>query len=104
MNIEQSTYLKDLYNAGHLVIITDGPYVDSPVQSIEENDDGELVYFSEVYSERKLSEISANNVQVFEPSKYWKPNVESMDSDILGDYLDDCGAVHQGNPITDADL
>ena len=88
MKKEEALHLMSLLDYGFLIIIDASGYLDSPVHSIypsEEND--EIVYSSQVFDERPLSEISLIDVKVYAPAlNLWKYNTESINSDELDKY------------------
>ena len=69
MNLEAAKKLKELYDAGYGVKIS-SYYVDGMATIWEHETDG-LVYSSEVYSGRPLSEVSIYGVTVYEEVGDW---------------------------------
>jgi hypothetical protein len=108
MNREQALYLEVLFENGSLIIINDSGYVDSPVNALYELEEtGEMVYSSQVFSDRPLSEVSVNSVEVYKPNMEWKYNSESIDSEMI-DRAEDWRDVsledrikHHGLPISE---
>ena len=88
MTEENARLLEKLLDSGYLILITDHSFVDGPVNAIyprdsgddgDFDDPGELVYDSEVFCERPLSEVSESSVQVYAPAlKEWPANVHSI--------------------------
>lgn len=74
MTPELQRKLSDLHDAGYLIQIDSGIYVDGPVQAIYPNDldDGHWLYNSDVYSERPLRFIREHQVSVYKPVENWQ--------------------------------
>lgn len=74
--------LYQLFLAGYLICIDAEGYVDSPVQDMNELETVDpldpartsesIVYDSEVYSERPLSEVSVKDVKVYQPVDWYR--------------------------------
>ena len=69
MTNQEAKMVERYFDEGYLIIIEDTSYVDSPVQSVFTNDDGELVYDSETFYERPLSEVDISAVIIAKPIK-----------------------------------
>jgi len=76
MTTKHAKLIEMYFDAGHIIKIDDSGYVDSEVQGIYENDDGIMVYDSEVFSERPLSEVRLDNVIVANPIRDLKSTLE----------------------------
>ena len=68
MTAELAKQVERYFDAGYLVLINDSPYVDSPVQSIYE-EDGVLVYDSETFNSRPLEEVDPSYMIIAKPLK-----------------------------------
>ena len=66
MNLEEAKQVEEYFSAGYIVMISGTGFVDSPVDAITEVD-SELVYNSEVFYERPLSEVEMFNVAISMP-------------------------------------
>jgi hypothetical protein len=67
MTIKEAKMIERYFDAGYMVKIDSGGYVDSEVTSIMEDKYGKLVYSSEVYDDRPLSEIHISTVSILKP-------------------------------------
>jgi hypothetical protein len=65
MTPEQAAKLKKLHDRGYIISI-DSSYVDTPVRSIYE-EDGDILFDSEVFAGEKLSRHSQFDVKVSKP-------------------------------------
>ena len=69
--------LFDLFNCNYIILIKDNPYVDSPVTEMEEAD-GEIVYNSETFDQRPLSEVDEDYVMVLKPEMKWQTSYKPI--------------------------
>jgi hypothetical protein len=88
MNKEEAKKLEGLHDAGYLILISSGRFLDGPVNALyeseEENTLGQMVYSSEVYTDRPLQQVHTYEVEVYAPAiTQWPEMKESMDTDTL---------------------
>jgi len=81
MTTEQAEVVLDYFNKGYIVLIDDTPYVDNVVKSMYE-EDGRIVYCSEHFDDRPLSESDLEYVIIAQP-------VKSLSSDDSIEYVGD---------------
>lgn len=80
MNEFQAKHLLELFSRGYLIMIDASPYLDSKVNSMYEDENGHIVYSSQVYSERPVREVGTHDVQVYRPAvEVWANTAEYSD-------------------------
>lgn len=68
MTQKEAIIIEKYFDAEYIVQINDSGYIDSNIQGIYENEEtGEYVYDSEVFSERPLSEVYIGSVIIAKP-------------------------------------
>lgn len=73
MKRELAQKLEELINTGeYKVKITDHPYIDSFVDEIYEDEDGNYAYNSRVFPERKLATVPEWEVEVYRVVENWQ--------------------------------
>jgi hypothetical protein len=73
MKKEEAFKLMQLHDKGYVIVVNDHPYVDTPVESImQSEDEKDIFYDSQVFSERSLIRVSTHSVQVLKPVENWQ--------------------------------
>ncbi len=73
MNNARAKRLMELHSQGYVIMIR-SPYVDSPVSSIYE-EDGDIVYDSQVFEGRSLLDVYMDDVKVLKEVEDWDADV-----------------------------
>ena len=85
MNLKEAKQVEEYFNAGYIVMVGGTVFVDSPVDEITEVD-GELVYNSEVFYERPLSEVDIFDVTIAMPLYSISTGKNIDDIGYIGEY------------------
>jgi len=72
MTKDEARKLEDYHDNNYKVLVDDTAYMDTFVDGIYEDDDNGYVYNSDVFTERKLSEVNIEDVIVLEPKLNWR--------------------------------
>lgn len=71
MNKKLQEKLLDLHSEGHFIRLHVGPYVDGFAE-IYEQEDGTIVFSSEVYTDYSLDEVRESDVEVYMQVEDWR--------------------------------
>jgi len=88
MTRKEAKALELYFDMGYVVLIKDTPYVDSEVHAIYEDEDtGEYVYDSEVFSGRSLDDVELCSVVVAMPMSHLVTSTPHIPRPEISDYF-----------------
>lgn len=67
MTTEEAKAVENYFDAGYIVLVNGSGYVDSPVHGVYEDENGDVVYDSEVFTGQPLKELYLRDVIIAMP-------------------------------------